>query len=101
MEVIEILNHFINRDANVVRVEFRCVNDETDTVRTDIIEYGILQEYGYDDSVDFGEFFDEFEDDEWDSNSDDEEVFIDEDELISFLNEYYLVEGNIPDAEYL
>ena len=101
MEVIEIISHFINKDSNMLRVEFRCIEDDTDMVRVDTIEYERLQEYGYDDSITYDEFFEEYEDeDEWDYEDEDEE-FMDEDELISFLNEYYLVVGKLPDAEYL
>ena len=100
MEVIEIVSHFINRDSNVLRVEFRCMGDELDEVRTDVIEYTYVEEFGYDSGVDYDEFFDEYEEDEWDYNDDDEE-FMDEETLLAFLNEYYVVYPKLPDAEQL
>jgi hypothetical protein len=100
MEVIEIVSHFVNRDSNVLRVEFRCMGDELDEVRTDVIEYTYVEEFGYDSGLDYDEFFDEYEEDEWDYNDDDEE-FMDEETLLSFLNEYYVVYPKLPDAEQL
>lgn len=100
MEVIEIVSHFVNRDSNVLRVEFRCMGDEFDEIRTDVIEYTYVEEFGYDSSLDYDEFFDEYEEDEWDYNDDDEE-FMDEETLLSFLNEYYVVYPKLPDAEQL
>ena len=100
MEVIEIVSHFVNRDSNVLRVEFRCMGDELDEVRTDVIEYTYVEEFGYDGGVDYNEYFDEYEEDEWDYDDDDEE-FMDEETLLAFLNEYYIVYPKLPDAEQL
>ena len=100
MEVIEIVSHFINRDSNVLRVEFRCMGDELDEVRTDVIEYTYVEDFGYDGGVDYNEYFDEYEEDEWDYDDDDEE-FMDEETLLAFLNEYYVVYPKLPDAEQL
>ena len=100
MEVIEIVSHFVNRDSNVLRVEFRCMGDELDEVRTDVIEYTYVEEFGYDGGVDYNEYFDEYEEDEWDYDDDDEE-FMDEETLLAFLNEYYVVYPKLPDAEQL
>ena len=94
------MSHFVNRDSNVLRVEFRCMGDELDEVRTDVIEYTYVEEFGYDSGVDYDEFFDEYEEDEWDYDDDDEE-FMDEETLLAFLNEYYVVYPKLPDAEQL
>lgn len=102
MEVIEIVSHFINKDSNVLRVEFRCAGDDNDTVRTDIIEYELLSNYGYDTMFVFNESFESYDDDEYDDDWNfDGDDFMDEDDLLSFLNEYYIIEGKLPDAEYL
>ena len=100
MEVVEIISNFINKDNNVVEVEFRMRGDNEDTVRIDTIEFEYLQDFGYGENF---LSFDLFEDDDedWDLGFEDEEFFIDEDDLISFLNEYYLVyEDKLPGAEY-
>lgn len=101
MEVVEIVSHFINRDSNMLRVEFRCLGDDVDTVRTDVIEYTYVEEFGYDDSIDYNEFIDDYEEDEWDYDDDVDEEFMDEDTLLQFLNEYYVVYPKLPDEEQL
>tara|TARA_R110000868_G_scaffold87157_8_gene243962 strand:+ start:446 stop:751 length:306 start_codon:yes stop_codon:yes gene_type:complete len=101
MEVVEIISHFISKESNIIRVEFKCINDEFDKVRTDTIEYDKLKEYGYDDSINFNDFSGDFEEDEWESEYDEDEFSIDGDVLLEFLREYYLVEGNLPGEEYL
>jgi hypothetical protein len=97
MEVVEIISHYINKSSNVLYVEFRIMQDDLDVFRKDIIEYHFLEEFGYIDET-FEGFFDE-EEDEWDWGNEDEDEYMDEDSLISFLNEYYIVKGNLPDAE--
>ena len=100
MEVVEIISNFINKDNNVVEVEFRLRGDDEDTVRIDTIEFEYLQDFGYGENFLSLDIFDN-EDEEWDLGFEDEEFFIDEDDLISFLNEYYLVyEDRLPGVEY-
>jgi isopropylmalate/homocitrate/citramalate synthase len=73
------------------------MDDNDDVIRIDNINYNISKEYGYElmsESFDF--FDDEFEDEDVDN----EKFELDEDELISFLNEYYEVNpNNLPSAE--
>lgn len=101
MEVIEIISSYINKESNILRVEFKMIGDEG--VRQDVIEFEYIKDFGYyeEDLMDFFESIDE-EDDEWeDWDVDTDEVFIDDDTLISFLNEYYIVfPDRIPDEEY-
>ena len=101
MEVREIISSYINKESNILRVEFQLLGDEG--VRQDVIEFEYLSEFGYDDSG-MMDIFDSVDmDDEWDDwDSEDEEVFIDDDTLILFLNEYYIVfPEKIPDEEYI
>jgi hypothetical protein len=59
-------------------------------VREDMIEYSYYEEFGYDEKSVF-DLFEELDDleDDW---GDDEYDYIDnEDSIISFLNEYYVV----------
>jgi len=102
MEVIEILSHHIDKIQNIIVVEFRSTEDEDDMVREDFIEYSFFEEFGYDESTDFDIFdslIDEDEDiDEWEE---DDYEYIDEDKLISFLNEYYIVyPKKIPKSQF-
>jgi len=101
MEVIEIITNFINKDNNVVEVEFRMRGDNEDMFRTDTIEFGYLNDFGYGVNFMDTEIFDDIDDD-WNLGFDDgDDFFIDEDDLILFLNEYYLVyEDRLPEPEY-
>ena len=101
MEVIEIISNFANKDNNVLEVEFRLRNDDENTLRSDTIEFEYLNDFGYITNLNLDIFEDI--DDEWELDfEDDEDFFIDEDELISFLNEYYTVYNDrLPDAEYI
>jgi hypothetical protein len=99
MEVIEIISHYIDKHQNLINVEFKIMGDDDDMVREDIIEYSFFEEFGYDDKKDFGMFETLLEEeDDWD----DEYDYIDnEDNLISFLNEYYIVyPKKIPKPEF-
>jgi len=92
MEVIQIISHHINKVQNLINVEFRLNDDSEEQTREDLIEYSFFEEFGFDNNKNF-EMFDllsEFEDvkDEWET---DEYDYIDDDKLISFLNEYYIV----------
>jgi len=90
MEVAEILSHYIDKTQNLIIVEFRLFGDDDDMVREDFIEYTFFEEFGFDNRTDF-EIFDvssEELEDEW---IDDEVDYIDDETLISFLNEYYII----------
>ena len=101
MEIIEIISNYINKDNNVVEVEFRLMGDNDDVARVDTIEFEYLQNFGYGDNFITLDIFED-EDDEWDFEFDDNEFFISEEDLMSFLNEYYLVyEDRLPDADYI
>jgi len=97
MEIKEILSYFLNSDSNILEVSFRTIEDEDDVLRNDNINYSIVSEYGFELETEtfdfFGEEFEELGDDE-------EKIELDEDELISFLNEYYTInQDSIPKAE--
>ncbi len=92
MEIVEIISHYIDKNQNIINVEFKLLGDDEDIVREDIIEYSFFEEFGYDNkkSYDIFESFIDEDDEDWDF--DDETEYIEnEDTLISFLNEYYIV----------
>ena len=98
MEVVEILSHYIDKTQNLINVEFRVTGDDDDVVREDFIEYTFFEEFGFDEKKDFKIFEEVLEDDEW---LDDVDYIQDEDSLMSFLNEYYVVyPKKLPKAEF-
>ena len=100
MEIIEILSHYVDKHQNIINVEFRVFGDDDDMIREDIIEYTYFEEFGFDNKKDlhiFEEVLDE--EDEWES--DDYDYIENEDSLMTFLNEYYVVyPKKLPKAEY-
>jgi hypothetical protein len=89
MEIKEIVSYFLNADSNILEVSFRTIDDEDDVLRTDNIDYSITEEYGFVLESDTFGFYDSEFDEEEDLFEEDSKIELDEDELISFLNEYY------------
>ena len=97
MEIKEIVSYFVNSRSNILEVAFRTIDDDDDVMRTDIIDYGIIESYGFDLVKESFDFFDEDDD----IVSDEDKVELDEEELITFLNEYYIVNPKLlPDSEF-
>mgnify|MGYP003683871607 FL=1 len=104
MEVIEIISSYVNKSNNILKVEFKVLNN--DNITSDTIEYHYVEEFGYNIDMtmdvfdDYDSDFDEME--TWNDEVDEvDESFIDEETLISFLNEYYVVfPDKKPDEEY-
>jgi hypothetical protein len=90
MEIKEIVSYYIHEKSRTLEVSFTLITDNEDEVRNDIISISEAEDFGYkliqDDFDIFEEEDFEFEDDEFES--------IDEETLISYLNEYYIVNSN-------
>ncbi len=91
MEIKELESFYINETSQTLDVTFRLINDNDDEIRTDQIDLNETKTFGYD-------FLKDESDDIWDGEDDedyfdtyDEEFEMDEEEIISFLNEYYLI----------
>lgn len=101
MEIKELVSYYINETSHMLEVTFRTLTDNEDEIRTDQIVLDEIETFGYnilnninedfyiDDDEEFEDMFDDFEEEE-----------LDEDEIISFLNEYYLIyPKKIPEAQ--
>jgi hypothetical protein len=103
MELQELVYFYILEESRTIEVSFRLTTDGEDEIRTDFIELSEAESFGYDiitEDLDFMNDYldeeDEFEDDWSDITS------IDEDSLISFLNEYYVINPDkLPKAELI
>lgn len=97
MEVVEIISYLVNPKNDLLEVSFRLMGDSEDMIREDKIDYSVAEEYGYnledEESFDFFVYEDEDEDSLFEDDLDDD-MIIDEDQLMSFLNEYYTVNPN-------
>ena len=87
MEIKELVSYYINETSHTLDVTFRILTDNEDEIRTDQIILDEIETFGYNISNKIDEsFFDEEE--------------LDEDEIISFLNEYYLIyPKKLPEAQ--
>ena len=101
MEVVEVISQYIDKVQNLIIIEFKMLGDGDDMVREDFIEYSFFEEFGFDNSKNFDIFESLLDDeDEWEEDVD-VDYINDEDNLISFLKEYYGVyPKKIPKAEY-
>jgi hypothetical protein len=97
MEIKEIVSYFLNPNSNILEVTFRTIDDGDDSIRTDNIDYSIVKEYGFSVEVEY-DITEEMDEDElWEKNY---IVELDEEELTSFLNEYYEVNPtSLPKSE--
>lgn len=97
MEIKEIVSYSVFPSANILEVPFRTIDDTEEHIRNVVIEYSEVADYGFEletESIDF--FFDEEEDL---GNDESDYVELEEEELVSFLNEYFLVNPNrLPEA---
>ena len=99
MEIRELVSYYIYEDTKRIEVTFKLTLDSEDEVRNDIINLEEAEEFGYkliNDNNDFFQFDDEEEEDF------DDFIDMDEDLLINFLNEYYIVNPTkLPKTEIL
>jgi len=99
MEIRELVSYYVYEDTKRIEVTFRLTLDSKDEVRNDIINLEEAEEFGYkliNDNNDFFQFDDEEEEDF------DDFIDMDEDLLINFLNEYYIVNPTkLPKTEIL
>jgi len=89
-EINELVSYFINEENQTLEVTFRFDSDNEDEIRTDQIDLSESTTFGYNLIPSNTDFYNDRYDDEEDEFEEYYEV-VDEDEVISFLNEYYLI----------
>ena len=99
MEVREIVETIVK--DSIIEVRFRFDTDNDDVIRISEFDTKEIADYGYMVLTEDFDVFDFSEDDDWNDDSEDEndDLFVDEDELISFMNEYFMITDKIPPAE--
>lgn len=100
MEIKELVSFYINETSQTLDVTFRIHSDNEDEIRTDQIDLEESKTFGYvltqnksdnfyEDEEEEEDYFDEFFDEDFE-----------EEEIISFLNEYYLIyPKRLPDTQ--
>lgn len=100
MEVREIIETTIKEP--IIEVKFRLDTDSDEVMRTVEFQLGEIEEYGYNvltEDFDLFDIDDDWEDDDFDYIEDEDDLNVDEEELISFMNEYFLINDHVPPAE--
>lgn len=85
MEIVELVDYHINHLDELLEVSFRTNDDDYRTYRTDKIPLSEVDSFGFSLSED-KEIDDEYESDDFFSDED-----YNENEILSFLNEYYTI----------
>lgn len=102
MEIVDLISYYIYEDTKRMEVSFRMSIDSEDEMRSDVINLDESKEYGYtivEENLDFFDLSD-YEEDEFDDMGEFQSV--DEDILIQFLNEYYVVNTDkLPKPEFI
>ena len=94
MEIREIVSYYINNITETLEVSFRTLDDEDNQLRNGEIPLVEITSFGYDIIKPDSEFLDDFEDegdDFFENFLSDNIDYIDHQELLSFLNEYYTI----------
>jgi len=101
MQVKELITFYINESLNTLDVTFRLEIDNEDEIRNDSILLEDIENYGYEFlSENEPDLFDDEEDLFESMNDDFLDSNINEDDVISFLNEYYIINPKkLPPAE--
>jgi len=88
MEIQELISYYLYEETKRIEVSFRLTLDSEDEIRNDIINLDEAKDFGYELLQETFDFFDPDNDFE---EYDEDFQTIDEDILLSFLNEYYVV----------
>ena len=98
MEVKEIISFYINTSNEVLEVDFRLIEDDDNSVRTDEIELIELTSFGLQINHEDTHLSDEDDFEDMDGLDEDFQDDLTMEEVLSFLNEYYIVNPNrLPD----
>jgi hypothetical protein len=98
MEIREIVDYYYNDKSNVIQITFRTNQDSDENIRHDEISLKETVDFGYEFINEDIEYF--FDDDYEDVENSSDTELVDYDELISFLNEYYLIyPDRLPESE--
>ena len=91
MEIKELVSFYINETSQTLDVTFRIHSDNEDEIRTDQIDLEESKTFGYVLTQNKSDNFYEEEEEEEDYFDEFFDEDFEEEEIISFLNEYYLI----------
>ena len=93
MEIKELVGYYVNDTSQTLDVTFRLITDNDDMIRTDQIDLDEAESFGLNLEDNNTGPFDSDDDDYFAEmiRSYESDLEVDEDEVISFLNEFYMV----------
>lgn len=93
MEIKELVGYYVNDTSQTLDVTFRLITDNEDTIRTDQIDLDDAESFGLNFGINNNDSFESDDDDYLDEMIRNYEIDleVDDDEVVSFLNEYYMV----------
>ncbi len=109
MEIKELVSYYINETSEILEVTFRLTIDGDDEIRTDQIQLDEVTSFGYNfDDFTESNLIEMYNEDDDDENNDeffgsffDDDDELDQEEIISFLNEYYLIYSDrLPNPDF-
>lgn len=103
MEIKELVGFYVNDTSQTLDVTFRLITDNEDIIRTDQIDLDEAESFGLNLEDNNTDPFDSDDDDYFAEmiRSYESDLDVDEDEIISFLNEYYMVNPKkLPKPEF-
>lgn len=101
MEITELISFYLNENSKTLDVTFRTTLDTDEEIRESKINFEEIEEFGYDFINLDNDYPSLLEEDYYEDETDDyDNIYVDENEIISFLNEYYtLFPSKLPDSE--
>ena len=103
MEIQELIFYYLHENTKTLEVNFRLTIDSEEEFRSVIIDLTESESFGYNIISDNLDILNEFIDEDYEDNYEFADFdLVDEESLISFLNEYYIVNPNkLPKSEII
>lgn len=102
MEIQELIFYYLHENTKTIEVNFRLTTDSEDVFRSDIVDLTEAETFGYNIISNTLDILDEFSDEDYEDEDWNDFDSIDEEVLISFLNEYYVVNPDkLPKSEFI
>jgi hypothetical protein len=102
MEIQELIFYYLHENTKTIEVNFRLTTDSEDVFRSDIVDLTEAETFGHNIISNTLDILDAFSDEDYEDEDWNDFESIDEEVLISFLNEYYVVNPDkLPKSEFI
>jgi len=102
MEIQELIFYYLHESTKTIEVNFRLTKDSEEVFRSDIFDLTEAETLGYNIISNNLDILDEFTDDDYEDDDWSDFKSVDEEVLMSFINEYYIVNPEkLPKSEFI